>query len=132
MAEIRWTGDGYRRLKKMGDIIGPQLERRLQIVDRMLQSEININLSGRVLNRRSGDLFRSWQNKSIKRIAGGMRLTKKSSLPYTRIHELGGMAGRGRSVRIPARPYIRPAIERNISRIVSQLGDALKQVVRRT
>lgn len=32
-------------------------------------------------------------------------------VPYARIHELGGLAGRGRSTRIPARPYIAPALK---------------------
>jgi phage virion morphogenesis protein len=27
-------------------------------------------------------------------------------LKYARIHQLGGMAGRGRKVKIPARPYL--------------------------
>lgn len=29
-----------------------------------------------------------------------------TNLEYARIHQLGGMAGRGRKVRIPARPYL--------------------------
>lgn len=34
-----------------------------------------------------------------------------TNVVYARIHELGGYAGRGRKVRIPARPYLSPAIE---------------------
>ena len=33
-----------------------------------------------------------------------------SNLVYARIHELGGLAGRGRKVKIPMRPYLRPAL----------------------
>lgn len=32
-------------------------------------------------------------------------------VPYARIHELGGKAGRGLKTTIPARPYITPALE---------------------
>ena len=34
-----------------------------------------------------------------------------TNVVYGRIHEFGGFAGRNRSVRIPARPYLRPAVE---------------------
>lgn len=34
-----------------------------------------------------------------------------NDIPYARIHELGGKAGRGRKVRIRARPYIAPALK---------------------
>jgi len=36
---------------------------------------------------------------------------------YGRIHELGGYAGRGRRVLIPARPYLFPALLENIEKI---------------
>lgn len=43
---------------------------------------------------------------------GGRYTTKiGSNVKYARIHELGGMAGRNRSARIPKRPYLRPALE---------------------
>lgn len=35
---------------------------------------------------------------------------KGSKVPYARIHEFGGMAGRGLKTRIPARPYLHPAV----------------------
>jgi phage virion morphogenesis protein len=34
-----------------------------------------------------------------------------SAMVYARIHQLGGMAGRGRKVRIPARPYLGQSAE---------------------
>lgn len=33
-----------------------------------------------------------------------------TNVEYARIHEFGGYAGRNRAVRIPARPYLRPAL----------------------
>ena len=36
----------------------------------------------------------------------GTQLSLGSPLPYARIHQLGGQAGQGHAVRIPARPYL--------------------------
>lgn len=33
---------------------------------------------------------------------------------YSRIQELGGMTGRGGRVKLPARPYLRPAVEKTV------------------
>lgn len=38
--------------------------------------------------------------------ASANSVTVGSRLPYAAIHQLGGQAGRGRKVRIPARPYL--------------------------
>lgn len=49
--------------------------------------------------------------------SGIIRKTYRSgsdSVLYGRIHEYGGMAGRGRSVRIPARPYMNPGVRDNV------------------
>jgi phage gpG-like protein len=40
-----------------------------------------------------------------------------SSVPYAAIHEYGGSAGRNRSVQIPARPYLNPALEKSETKI---------------
>ena len=34
-----------------------------------------------------------------------------ATTPYARIHEFGGMTGRGHRTRLPARPYVRPSFE---------------------
>ena len=45
---------------------------------------------------------------------------------YARIHELGGVAGRG--ARIPRRPYLAPAIKKTASKILKLLGRAFSVV----
>jgi len=45
-----------------------------------------------------------------------------SAVPYARIHELGGQAGRNKSVTIQARPYLGPALDKQAA------GQALKHV----
>ena len=132
MSEVRWTGDGFDRFKAIPELTDTAMRRSLEVVSRMLQRSININLSGRVLHRRSGDLLRSWQNRKVANIPGGWRASIWSSWPYARIHELGGMTGRNHATRIPARPYVWTALERNKALILKELGDSLHQVVRKT
>lgn len=42
---------------------------------------------------------------------GAYGLWGSKDVVYALIHELGGQAGRGRNVKIPARPYLRPAAD---------------------
>lgn len=56
---------------------------------------------GRLILVGKGRLLRS-----ITYLAGSRELEIGSNVIYARIHQLGGMAGRGRRVRIPARPYL--------------------------
>ena len=44
--------------------------------------------------------------RSITYTAGHRSLALGTNVVYGRIHQLGGMAGRGRKVRIPARPFL--------------------------
>lgn len=44
---------------------------------------------------------------------------------YALIHELGGQAGRGRKVTIPARPYLRPAADAEYPSLARNIKKAL-------
>jgi phage gpG-like protein len=53
-------------------------------------------------------------------------LTIGSKVSYAAIHEYGGMAGRNRKVRIPARPYVQPSVEEFFSEgIADQITDGV-------
>ncbi len=87
-----------------------------------------LNLNGRVLNRRTGALLRTLR---VDVVARNNRVTAQlqaggRGVRYARIHEIGGVIqgrpwlvfqlGDGswrkvRSVRIPRRPYLEPALE---------------------
>jgi phage virion morphogenesis protein len=56
---------------------------------------------GKMLQISQGGLAPSIQSES-----GADYAAVGSNKPYARIHHLGGMAGRGRKVEIPARPYL--------------------------
>ena len=60
--------------------------------------------------------------------AGGLMVEIGPNRKYARIHELGGMAGPGRKVQIPARPYIWPAHEKRRKEILAAIS---KELMRR-
>jgi phage virion morphogenesis protein len=66
--------------------------------------------------------------KSITVEAGSQEVAVGSNLVYARIHQLGGKAGRGRKVTIPARPYlaVQPEDHTEIGRL---LVDYLRRAV---
>lgn len=70
-------------------------------------------LSGRLSRAVTGGKGRGAIERLDADPAGSVTLTKGVDLDvvaYARVHELGGKAGRGRSVTIPARPYLTPAL----------------------
>lgn len=53
-----------------------------------------------------------------------------SPLQYAAIHEYGGLAGRNHASRIPARPYLRPSIERQEKEIAKDFKRALWNAIK--
>lgn len=78
---------------------------------------------------KSGNLRRSI-TKAILPSSNGLAQAVGTDVVYAAIHEFGGMAGRNRSVRIPARPYFRPAIAQKQSTIKSIFERNIAQVVK--
>lgn len=81
---------------------------------------------GKGMLREHGDLMDSitWQPQGMDAVAIG------SHMVYARIHQLGGMAGRGRKVKIPARPYLglneaeKTRLERKVMAWLKRLAQA--------
>jgi hypothetical protein len=87
------------------------------------------------LKIRTGDLRRAVDIVLAYRVSGdtfmsGLKVDL-SAVAYGRIHELGGFAGRGRSVRIPARPYLRPALKDSIPIYETMIAERLFQAARK-
>lgn len=87
------------------------------------------------LGIRSGDLARTvtvgdlkWTGRQIV----GSLLAGSGQVRYAAIHEFGGMAGRGRRIFIPARPYLRPAIADPDAQIEQSIADELLKLARAT
>ena len=96
-----------------------------------LRAEILLNLSGRVLNRRSGALYGSL---SVRQIVNrdGLAIEVSAggtSAPYAAVHEYGGRAGRRGASVIPRRPYILPALENETARLFSELADGISEAL---
>ena len=80
-----------------------------------IQKEVKENLDYRILNRITSFLIRSWQIVKANRSKLSGRMG--SNIKYSAIHEFGGMAGRGRKVRIPARHYFSKAIKKAMPQV---------------
>lgn len=119
-------------IKRMPDLVTPALYKGMKESMLVAEREAKLNLSGRILNRRTGRLRNSIT--SDVRIAGDKVIGRiGSNVVYARIHELGGeiVPRRAKALKfqigdkwvttqkvvMPARPYLRPAIEKNISEI---------------
>ena len=85
--------------------LGPYVEDMLRKIGRMILSKIQMNMSGRILNKRSGRLFDSWGMNIAPSGQNEIELTISSDSPYAEIHDKGRMTGRGHKTRIPARYY---------------------------
>lgn len=91
-----WTPLAAATLRKTGKRVKGQGARGLQGA----LGRANFNASRKILIA-SGRL-----KNSITQSVQERTLTIGTNLRYARIHQLGGKAGRGRKVRIPARPYL--------------------------
>jgi phage gpG-like protein len=73
--------------------------------------------TGDKIRRISGTLFKSLGRNDSNNIfkiipnENGFVVNYGSTVPYAAIHEYGGNAGRNRSVPIPKRPYLTPALQ---------------------
>ena len=90
----------------------PAAVRRINKLPRMLDKigvkavkAIRRNCSGRYLQRRSGDLHDSWEYVLETMSNHGWRLIVQSDIPYARIHDLGGMTGKGHRSKMRKRLY---------------------------
>ena len=77
------------RKLSMGNLIS-LLSKSFNIWTFSLDAQIQINLAGRVLGRRSGHLARSFKWLGIKQKFDSIHVTLQSDVPYARIHETGG------------------------------------------
>lgn len=77
---------------------------------------------GQWLRVGDGTLSRSWRAVAPRVVPGGVQGRIATNVPYARIHEYGGQAGRGRRTRIPKRPYLAPMLRDHRDEFRSLLG----------
>lgn len=108
--KIRVTPRRFRSKRLIGSLrkLGG-LEAVVHRVGKRLRAEVRRNLSGKILQRRTGKLWSSWDFRKVA-LSDGWRVVVGSDVVYARIHEKGGMAGRGHRTRIPKRRYATRAL----------------------
>lgn len=128
MAKVGFNKPPGRRLARMRANIKPNIKRSLKRIEKIIVKEIKANLSGRILNVRSGELRRGLQtNISVTKgsgrvIQGVLRFGYDlAEVPYARIHELGGWTGRGHATKIKQTAYMRRAVVTKKNEIRTEL-----------
>lgn len=81
----------------------------------------------------SGQLRRSIRVEGPRKLGPGMYQARIGpTAAYSRVQELGGMAGRGRASRLPPRPYVAPALKALVAdgRLARAYSDAWRKAMR--
>ncbi len=120
-----------RSLNKASDRLGPFTEDALTQLSKKILMKVQKNMSGRILRRRTGKLFNSWdfrvtssgKNKIVATIG-----SLKGNVPYSEIHDKGGKTGRGRKVTIPARRYYTRVFDEDIKDLDKIIAKNLKKI----
>jgi len=131
----------YVRPKKIGKLetfvqrADLNIKAWLKELSEVWKKETQQNLSGSVTGiypaRRTGYLHSRVlpkQAKITKGASGGEAsvpyvVTLEVDCVYASIHEVGGQAGRNRSVTIPARPYAEPALNKTVKQMVKRFRE---------
>lgn len=137
MADVSMTPKRALHLTRVQAAIKPQLRRSLGKIRTIIRREIRRNLSGRLLNVRSGTL-RAGLLDSIEVTKVGSRIVDGSltfgydldAIPYARIHELGGWAGRNHATKLRKRGYMRRALVTKKHEIRQELSQFLVRISR--
>lgn len=66
----------------------------------------------------------------VERAAAAVTITFGSRVPYANIHENSGFAGPGRSVFIPGRPYLGPALDDSTGEIINVFDQKLQELAK--
>lgn len=145
MKDIAVKLDGQKELEQKlsrldKDVQGDVALRAVNAGAAVIERKAKINMD-RKLKRRTGNLINSISTNGEK-VGNGARATVRVGQKYGAIHEFGGtivpkkaqtLAWQGpdgkmvfaRKVRIPARPYMRPAIDENQGAILQAMSDPI-------
>jgi len=104
-----------------------KLDGYLREIGAAVLKEVRLNMSGKILHRRTGNLWKSW----------GFRLETRSDIhsvivgsrcAYSRIHDMGGWTGTGHRTKIPKRAYARKALVAKKKLIRRRLKDFMAKL----
>ena len=110
-----------------------KLRNKLVAIGKRVIRLTKYNINGRILHRRSSRLYHSFGYR-FENIRDGFRLiigtTKDPYIPYAKIHDTGGMAGRNHAVKIPKRRYFRLAVIQSSPFIRKQMKNYLVELIK--
>jgi len=132
MSEISFTTDRPIRSRKLPAALR-RLEKLPQTLDRVgigVVKEIRRNCNGRYLKRRTGRLHDSWEYVLRTMSNAGWRLVVQSDVEYARIHDLGGLTGKGHRSKMRKRLYATRAWLKQRTRIKTIMRDYLSRIFR--
>lgn len=121
--------DPATRIRRMEFGLKRTLRGKVDRVAKSVLRNVQFYLNNRVLMRRTSRLYHSFTSR-VSKIRDGYRITVGSPLPYAKIHDTGGMAGRNRSVRIPKRNYFRMGFVKSKYVMRRELKNYLAEVFR--
>jgi len=136
MAEISFTTRPKRiKSRKLPNALNRlgKLPVELDKIGVKVVKNVRRNASGRYLQRRSGDLIKSWSYVLQRMSNLGWRLSVESDFgiaPYSRIHDLGGMTGRGHKSRMKKTSYASKAFVQSKTAIKRILRDYMTRLFR--
>ncbi|KKN10687.1 hypothetical protein LCGC14_1034090 [marine sediment metagenome] len=123
--------DVQRMITRAERNLGPLVEDTMVSICRYVLRRVQINMSGRILHKRSGRLYNAWGYEvrpiGRDRIRGTIG-TLLDNPPYDIIHDTGGQAGPNRSVTIPARRYYSRVPEEGNAQINRIIGNKIKRL----
>lgn len=94
-----------------------------------ITAEIKRNLSGRILNKRSGKLYDSWEWE-VTAANAGWRLIIGSDVAYARIHNFGGWTGKNHRTHIRKSRYVDRAVIAKKNQVRRILQDFVANITR--
>lgn len=111
--------------------LGPFTEDTLIQLSKKILQKVRRNLSGRVLRKRTGKLYNSWDftvrpmgADKIVAVIGSL----KDNVPYAEIHDSGGRTGRNGSTIIKARKYYTRVFDEDVKQLDRIIGNNLKKI----
>lgn len=128
-ATARWLAERRNRARRLRPVLKSAGEHMLRSIDETFRQQGRPHrwqpLSAATRQRKRGPKILTESHRlrrSITYQAGDRELDLGTNVVYGRIHQLGGRAGRGHAVRIPARPYLVVQTEDETA-ILAMIGD---------
>lgn len=106
-----------------------KLPKKLEGIGSIINKRIQLNLSGRLLKKRTGTLHDSWIF-DVKANAHGYRLTISSDVVYAAIHNFGGFSGRNHATKIKKTSYVDKAVIQTKLRVRALLKQYMLRIFR--